>query len=214
MNRLTRRFFIPVVLTTLVIGSASAAPGINNQGGIVDARTNTLGATPVLPAADLEAAEVVRRAQRAVEEAGSYRFRDYAPNAVDGDLIRVGEVEIGRGIKTQGADGSPLEYFDGETLYTQRPNGDWVVRVPRTDSEDLLVDILQTSDPEWILSESEPTYGRQFYVVKRTVMDSPGQKWTQTIWIDAATFLPRKFAFEISLDGFEPFGNETLYADF
>ncbi len=79
--------------------------------------------TPAAVVTEVDVADVVRRAQRAIREAGAYRYRTFRLHEADGEPTRLGEVEIGVGIKTQATDGSNLEYYDGQTLYTLRPDG-------------------------------------------------------------------------------------------
>ena len=171
-------------------------------------------ATPTAYIAGLEAAEVVERAQRAVQHAGSYRFEVFALNAAVEIPFQRGEVEIGKGSRTQAGDGSDLAYFDGQTLYTLRPDGTWQVRVPPDDRGDSLLNLLDSSTTPWESLGMESVDGRPSYVIEQILEDGPSVQRTQTFWIDAGSFLPHRFTWQVSVDGSAPFGNEIIYSGF
>lgn len=170
--------------------------------------------TPTAYIVGLEADEVVERAQRAIRDAGTYRFQRFSPDDVGGEPLRLGEVAIGRGNKTYAADGSDPKYYDGQTLYNLGEDGQWMARIPPYDMSESLLDSLGSSPPKWDLSGMETVNGRPTYVIGRTTQDTDVFTTTQTLWIDAATFLPLKEMWLTEMDEMEPFGSVTLFTDF
>jgi probable HAF family extracellular repeat protein len=164
-------------------------------------------------AADFEVTEVVESAQRAIRQAGSYRFQNFPLDGSAGQPSQLGEVEIGVGIKAQNPNGSGVAYYDGQNLYTQRPGGSWLVRVPPAGRSEALLDFLETPAAEWELLGTDAVGGRPAHVVERTIDNGPIQT-TLTVSIDAATFLPFTLVIRNEMEGLDPFGGESVYADF
>ncbi len=88
-----------------------------------------------------------------------------------------------------------------------------MVRVPPTGPGEPLLGFVEGPAEGWELRGTEFVDGRPAHVVERTDGDGVLET-TQTLWIDAATFLPRKHAARLALDDVAVGGNETVYADF
>jgi len=157
--------------------------------------------------------EVVGRAQAAVQQAGTYKYEDYwYDESGQAQLNFAAEAVIDGGRKQQSADGAILYIDSTGKFYTQDPSGTWIGNYPAGGSiPDPLTRFLGTSVTEWTLLGTEPYDVRDTYVIERAY-DFKMTERTETIWVDAGTFLPVKSTDKDAQAGAA--SGEITYSDF
>jgi hypothetical protein len=186
--------------------------------GVMGGRVAVLGVVhgapetpaPATPLPALSADAVVARAQAAVRQAGTYRFQltvngDPEPterSADDpwGSLTR-GDVDIHKGIRRQSPDGSEVEYYDYQAIYSRGPEGTWFAYLPGRGYDEPLLQFLS----------AQPSWWHGTAVVDGRVDGRAAYILESEFWIDAATFLPLKRTTQST----EPLvETETIFFDF
>ena len=147
----------------------------------------------------LDAAEVARRALEAIQLAGTFRYQDF--DFDDGrSLVGIGEVNLrqGRTWASEDPENPGVYYCVGSQMYVGSLGGSWSVHEAELSCEHVLVRTLrEMQDPSggWTLQGTEVVDGNEAYLLAGVSPDDESEDATlfQTIWVDAATFLPLRF---------------------